>query len=119
MQTTYEKALEIVSSLPPSDLQKLGQWIQTKQNRENNGDAKSEQVKEEIQKYKLAKKWIAEHKKEYLGQWVCLDGDDLISFGSDAIEVDKEARAKGIKAPFLERIIEEPKFYSDGWEMCR
>lgn len=119
MQTNYEKALEIVSSLPPSDLQKLGEWIQTKQNRENNGDSKSEQVKEEVRKFNLALKWIDEHKKEYLGQWVCLDGDDLISYGSDAVEVDKEARAKGIKAPFVVEIIEEPEYYGGGIEMCR
>lgn len=117
MQTTYEKALEIVRGLPPSDLQKLGEWISTKQNTKKYGESKSEQVKEEVRKFKLAMKWIADHREEYLGQWVCLDGDELISYGTDAIEVHNKAKAKGIKAPLLERIIEEPKAFSDGWEI--
>ena len=119
MQTNYEKALEIISLLPPSDLQKLDEWIHEKQNQTGRDESKRDQVKEEIQKYKLAKKWIDEHREEYLGQWVCLDGDELISFGDDAIEVHNQAKAKGIKAPFLEQIIEEPEFYGGGIEMCR
>lgn len=119
MQITYEKALEIVSSLPPSDLQKLSEWIRTKQNLENNGESKSEQVKEEVRKFNLAMKWIAEHRKEYLGKWVCLDGDELISHGTDAIKVHNKAKAKGIKTPFLEQIVDEPKHFSDGWERCQ
>lgn len=59
MQTNYEKALEIISLLPSDDLRRLGEWIRMKQNRKKNSDPKSEQAKEEIRKYKLAKKWIA------------------------------------------------------------
>jgi len=119
MQTNYEKALELVSSLPPSDLEKLGEWIRTKRHQEENGNAISEQTKEEVRKYKLAKKWIAVHKKEFIGQWVCLEGDELISHGTDAVEVHNQAKAEGIEAPFLERIIDEPEYYSDGWEACQ
>lgn len=122
MQTNYEKALEIVSLLPPSDLKKLDEWIHAKRNQTKPDELKSNQVnqvKEEVRKYKLAKNWIDEHREEYLGQWVCLDGDELISFGNDAIEVHNQAKAKGIKAPFLEQIIEEPEFYGGGIEMCR
>ena len=119
MRTTYEKALELVSSLPPSDLQKLDEWIHEKQNLTKRDESKDEQVKEKVKKFNLAVNWIDEHREEYLGQWVCLDGDELISYGSDAIKVHNEAKVKGIKSPFLEHIVEEPEFFSDGWEMCR
>lgn len=60
-------------------------------------------------------KWIDEHREEYLGQWVALSGDRLISHGTDAREVANAARAAGIEIPFLAQIdpIEELPF--GGW----
>ena len=119
MQATFEQAVEIVSTLPPSDLQKLGRWIQSQQQQYVQSELKRLQVEEEVRKFQLAMRWLDEHRQEYLGQWVCLDGDSLISQGDDALKVHAEAKAKGIRVPFVEHIVEEPEAYLGGWEACQ
>jgi len=49
----------------------------------------------------LQMKWLAEHRTEFAGQWVALEGDHLISHGSNSREVIKAARKQGIKVPFI------------------
>lgn len=78
-----------------------------------------ESIKEETEKFDLAMKWIQEHREEFLYQWVCLDGNELISHGKSAVNVHNEAKAKGIKTPFVERIVKEQKRFSDSWEMSK
>lgn len=59
--------------------------------------------------------WIAQHRNEYLGQWVILDGDRLISHGDDPQSLLKNARSAGIERPLVVRIEEEPAAYVGGW----
>jgi hypothetical protein len=79
------------------------------------GRHSAEQLQREMAEYRSAKQWIAAHRAEYLGQWVALEGDRLISHGPDALQVDAAARAAGVAAPFVVRIVEEPKFFYSGW----
>jgi len=61
--------------------------------------------------------WIEQHRDEYIGQWVALDGDRLLAHGANAREVADAARAAGVKAPFLERIEPKPEAYwGGGWQ---
>lgn len=39
--------------------------------------------------------WLAEHRREYPGQWLALMGDQLITFGKEAKEVFSKARELG------------------------
>ncbi|HEV2666380.1 MAG TPA: DUF5678 domain-containing protein [Blastocatellia bacterium] len=39
--------------------------------------------------------WIADHAREYKGQWVAIDGDRLIAHGANADEVFDAAEADG------------------------
>ena len=39
---------------------------------------------EELAKAERAMQWIAEHRNEYVGQWVALDGDRLLAAGPSA-----------------------------------
>lgn len=119
MQTNYEQIIEAARGLSPEEIEKLGEWARRQRFVRRESVKKNTDVEEEVRKFNLAMKWIDEHREEYLGQWVCLDGDELISYGEDALEVHNQAKAKGIKAPFLERIIDEPKHFSDGWEACQ
>ncbi len=120
MQPTFEQALEIVSALPPVELRKLGVWIQARQVSQTVNDSKQAPVNQEIAKFKLAMKWIDDHRTEYPGQWVCLDGDQLIGAGADGVQIHHEAAAKGIEIPFVVQVVTEPEFYySGGIEMCR
>lgn len=120
MQTTFEQIIEAARRLSPEEIEKLGEWVRRQQagvgsseNEKNSG------FEEEIGKFKAAREWIEKHREEYLGQWVCLEGDELISHGFDAIKVHNEAKSKGIKAPFLEQIVEEPEYYGGGIELCQ
>ena len=128
MQPTFEQARQTVESLSVQDYERLFQWM-----RKKHVDGllvetlpspdellpRAEEWPERAAKHRQAMKWIDEHRAEFLGQWVCLDGDNLISYGADALKVHAEAKAKGIQIPFLEHVIEEPEAYLGGWEACQ
>jgi hypothetical protein len=49
-------------------------------------------------------KWIEEHKHEYAGQWVALDGDRLIAASPIRAEISATVKADGAKLPLIHRI---------------
>jgi hypothetical protein len=49
-------------------------------------------------------KWIEEHKHEYVGQWVALDGDRLIVASPIRAEISAAIKADGAKLPLIHRI---------------
>lgn len=59
--------------------------------------------------------WLKEHKHEYAGKWVAVEGDQLISVGDNAKEVYAAARAAGIKSPFVEYISPFDDLPFGGW----
>jgi hypothetical protein len=56
--------------------------------------------------------WLEAHIPELTssipGQWIILDGTQLIAHGEDYLAVLKEARQKGVVVPFVARIPEGP-----------
>lgn len=42
--------------------------------------------------------------RKYEGKWIALEGDKIVSWGSDEVDVEMRAREKGIKVPLLVRI---------------
>lgn len=53
--------------------------------------------------------WLREHPErvaQLAGQWIVLEGDQLIAHGSDSLEVFQAARQAGIRIPFILRIPE-------------
>lgn len=114
--TSLEQMIEAAKRLPPQDRRSLQQWLEQQERLDVEEQQKATRLQQELEQYQRAKQWIAEHRAEYLGQWVALEGDQLISAGANAKEVDAAARAAGIKVPFVVRIVaEEPKFYYSGW----
>lgn len=61
------------------------------------------------------KEWLLAHGQEYRGQWVALNGEELLSHGSDARGVRDEARAKGVQTPLMVHIPDEPNLPSAFW----
>jgi predicted DNA-binding antitoxin AbrB/MazE fold protein len=59
--------------------------------------------------------WLKEHEHEYLGQWVALDGDVLLSYGPRARGVLDAARKMGVQQPLLVHIEDELGLPSAGW----
>ncbi|MEW6131053.1 MAG: hypothetical protein AB1757_28745 [Acidobacteriota bacterium] len=119
MQTTLEQIIEAASRLSPEEIHKLGEWVREKESQNSESNGKPPEVEEEVRKFNLAMKWIRENRDEYLGKWVCLDGDRLISSGEDAVKVYHEAIAKGIEIPFVNEVREEAEAYLGGWEGCQ
>ena len=109
MELTTNEVIEAIHSLPNSEQEKIRKTLE-KEKRE-----KEEKLKVELKLYKKAKQWIEEHREEYMNQWVCLEGDQLISHGMDGLEVHRKAKEAGIDAPFMVRIIDEPKNFVGAW----
>ena len=105
MTPTIEQAIEIIQQLPPPEREKFFDWAEEEKRRElAEKESKNIDLEQKNERFRRALKWIDEHKDEFDGQWVVLDGDKLISHGKDAKSVYDEARAKGIETPFLERV---------------
>lgn len=49
-----------------------------------------------------ALEWMRQHRKEYGGQWVALDGDRLLAAGANAPEVYAAAIAAGVAVPMID-----------------
>ena len=61
------------------------------------------------------REWIDAHRDEYFGEWVALDGDRLIAHGPDARQVYRDAREKGVIAPYLDRVGPKEEAFMGGW----
>jgi hypothetical protein len=48
--------------------------------------------------------WIAQHKQEYAGQWVALEGDHLVAASPTRGELSTAIKAAGATLPLIHRI---------------
>jgi hypothetical protein len=95
----YEQALEIVRALSPEEQQRLFQELRTERRQQTqsvNGGA------EVIHHREREMRWFSDkqNRAQYGGQWVALEGDQLLSHGDDLRQVFAEAKAKGVEVPF-------------------
>jgi predicted exporter len=63
----------------------------------------------------LEREWLNENRAAFAGQWVALDGDELLSHGTDGRQVYVEAKAKGVKVPFVVHLEAEDELPFGGW----
>jgi hypothetical protein len=59
-------------------------------------------------------KWLREQGAAYVGQWVALEGDQLIASGASGVEAMAAARAQGVDRPLLVQV-EPPDAYPFGF----
>ena len=120
--TTLKQVIEAASALPPEDRRQLRKWLQEQERQDSESKPlarwaplpSGETVEEQVARFRKAQQWIKEHRAEYLGQWVVLVGDQLISHGFDGHKVDEEAKAAGIEVPFLVQVNEKPEAFMTG-----
>lgn len=43
----------------------------------------------------------AEVLRQFAGQWVVLEGEEIIAHGNDLVQIVREARARGIRVPYV------------------
>lgn len=51
--------------------------------------------------------WARTHKevlRQFAGQWVVLEGEELVTHGNNPLQVVTEARAKGVQVPYIFRV---------------
>ena len=118
-ETIKEKVVHLPPRAQEEALRQI-EHIERQYQSQGNGNEENAQIGENwnarTEMFQLAISWIDEHRDEYLGQWVCLDGNKLIANGPDAKQVYRRAKAKGIKIPFIEQVREdETSPYWGGW----
>lgn len=114
--STLDQIIEAARTLPVEDRRSLMRWLREQERLALADQQSDDRVREQMERFHLAMKWIDEHRAEYLGQWVALVGDRLISDGLDARQVHLAAKAAGIEIPFVVRVErkEEGPFLA-GW----
>ena len=66
-------------------------------------------------RWEREQRWLDEHRDEYLGQWVALEGDRLLASGPDGRAVYEAARAAGVRAPLVTRVEPRDELPFAGW----
>jgi len=107
---TLEQILEEARTLSPEERRQLREALDREEASSQSAPAEdgSNRAREQ--------QWVAEHRDEYMGQWIALDGDRLIAHGHDARAVYTSAREAGITVPFVVRVeaYDEPSM--GGWQ---
>jgi hypothetical protein len=58
--------------------------------------------------------WLKNNRENYAGQYVALDGDQLVGHGATIREAHEQAKHNGVKNPFLVRLFSEETTVSAG-----
>jgi len=95
-QVNFEQVLLQVKALPPEDLAKLREYLKAQSEEEKAIEAARALARAASKRDLSAEyRWLREHGEEYVGQWVALKGDQLISHGPRGKEVHDAAVAAG------------------------
>ena len=120
-EVTLESVLEQVQQLPTTEQQMLREFLPRPE------AAKPEFKASPIppgRRVPLAHKqkdrsrelaWLMKNQGDYAGQWVALDGDELIAHGYDLKQVSEEAKAKGINDPIFAHAEDSNALPFAGW----
>ena len=109
MSASIEQIISSIRQLPVVERERLRRLLDDEKSdanyrNANGGDRSSKSLQ-----------WLSENRENYLGRWVSLDGNRLISSGSSAREVFDQAKAAGIESPFVEFITNDPSPFTGGW----
>ncbi len=109
---TAETILNLIEQLPLTEQAKLEQLIVQRQAKPQNGKPPLT-PKPWPTGGQFALQWVAEHAREYKGQWVALDGNRLIAANTSHDEVWTAAQADGAYLPLVTFVNDPDKHYID------
>ena len=66
-------------------------------------------------RWEREQRWLDEHRDEYVGQWVALEGDRLLASGRDGRAVYEAALAAGVRVPLVTRVEPRDELSFAGW----
>lgn len=113
--STRDQIIEAARTLPLEDLRSLMRWLRDQERLAVQDQQAEDLVREQTERFRRAMKWIDDHRAEYLGQWVALEGERLVSHGPNARQVHQQAKAAGIEIPFVVRVEREEGPFVAGW----
>jgi hypothetical protein len=112
MSQSLEKIIESIQELPAPEREKVRQWLENRRPANGEGQAGSGNGA----RAEKSLRWLRENRQKFLGQWVALEGDRLISSGRTASEVYAKAKADGVRVPFVELVTpDDLSPFSGGW----
>jgi hypothetical protein len=99
---SLDQIIKSIEQLPAPEQERIRRWL------DENGTPNRERNASQPHANRSAKslRWLDETEKNIRGQWVALDGDQLITSGPTAKEVYSKARAEGVQIPFVELVTE-------------
>ncbi len=102
-EITFDGLLNLIERLPVLEQRRLVQAVMEKIRMAQSRAPETVKFREPIPEpdYEPTARWIKEHRTEYGGQWVALDGDRLIAHGADADAVFVAARQDGAYLPLV------------------
>ena len=103
-KVTVETILNEIAQLPPSEQDKLRLMLQDQQPQSQKPNKKPLDRRVPsipVPDGKREMKWLSEHSREFIGQWIALDGDRLIAHSTNHHEVFEAARADGAYLPLI------------------
>lgn len=107
---TVEQLIEEALSLPPDEQRRIREALDREARLAQSRQAQDRQLLRADEQ-----RWLAEHRDEYVGQWVAVEGENLIAHGHDARAVYEAARDAGIRVPFLVRVKPADQLPFGGW----
>ncbi|MGH9854331.1 MAG: DUF5678 domain-containing protein [Blastocatellia bacterium] len=109
-ELTAENIFSQIVQLPSAEWRKLRRLLsQLEQSEQTSSKAPLDPRVAPIKQpdYRPSMRWLAEHAREYAGQWVALDGERLIAHGPDARAIYAAANADGAYLPLVTQV-EDP-----------
>lgn len=103
---TAENILKLIEQLPSTERVRLQEMLA----QESAAPAKAKAPRdkrvpcEPMPDDTRERQWVRDHKHEYPGQWVALDGDRLIAASFDRMEISAAVKADGAKLPLIVRV---------------
>lgn len=119
--TTLQHILQEASKLTISEKRSLAQFLLEQATQDARAaqsaaaSAISQHARPDMDRVR-ERQWLKENWQAYLGQWVCVEGDQLISSGTDGHQVHATAKAAGITVPFIVRVEDPTLLYAGGME---
>ncbi|MEW6730689.1 MAG: DUF2281 domain-containing protein [Acidobacteriota bacterium] len=111
---TEQAILEKIRALPIEKQQEVLDFVEFLHQKQTARNPVSVSFSEPIDR-KREMEWLNENRKNFVGEWVALDGDRLLSHGANAKEVYEMARQAGVEIPFMAHIEPLDQLPFGGW----
>jgi hypothetical protein len=106
-----EQIVEAIDALPPDEQEQVRQKLNERKSGRNSPLPPGFETRRlpptgaQVKGIAREMAWIEQHRDEYAGQWVALDGERLIKAGRSAKEVHDAARAESVPDALIVKVI--------------